>query len=131
MSPWHRRWMIPVAASLLAAAPLAAHSAPKGSVEHNETLTQIWKEYREALEPCSALHGDARQACQDKAEATRKRQEAQARAGQAEAQREPNAEAKADKELDTQRRLALERCERLAAAEKASCKDVARARYGK
>lgn len=131
MSPWHRRWMIPVAAALLAAAPLAAHSELKGSLEYNETLTQIMTEYREALEPCSALHGEARQACQDKAKATRERQLAQARAGHLEAQRETSAEAEADKEMASQRRLALARCDRLAPAERASCKDVARARYGK
>lgn len=131
MTPWHRRWMIPVAASLLAAAPLAAHSELKGSVEHNETLTQIWTEYREALKPCEALYGEARAACRDKAEATRKRQEAQARAGHLEAQRETSAEAEADKEIASQRRLALARCDKLASAERASCRDVARARYGK
>jgi hypothetical protein len=131
MSRVHRRWMVPVAAALLAAAPLAAFSELKGSLEYNETLTQIWQEYREALKPCWALHGEERAACRDKAEATRKWQEDMARAGHLEAQRETTAEAEADKEIESQHRLALARCDRLAPAEKASCRDVARARYGK
>ena len=130
MSRLHRKWMNPVAAALLAAAPLAALSELKGSVEHNETLTQIWQEYREALKPCQALYDEARAACKERAEATRKRQEALARAGHQEAQREPSAEAEADKEIEAQRRLALARCERVAPDERASCRDVARARYG-
>ena len=92
MSRLQRKWMNPVAAALLAAAPLAALSELKGSVEHNETLTQIWQEYREALKPCQALYDEARAACKERAEATRKRQEALARAGHQEAQREPSAD---------------------------------------
>lgn len=131
MSPLRiQRWMTSVAAALLASAPLAALSELKGSLEYNETLTQITQEYRDALKPCEALYGEARAACRAQAKATRKRQEALALAGHREAQRETTAEAEADKEIEAQRRLALARCERLAPGEEASCKDVVRARYG-
>jgi len=124
-------WRNIAAAAFIAAAPPALAELGR-TIEHNDTKGQVTQQYRYNLAPCEALYGDERTACREEAKAVREREEARAEVLHAQARAEAvNAQELGDKEMEVQRRLALQRCDAMARSAWATCREEVRARFGK
>ena len=125
------KWMHLVPAALLALAAAPAGAEIGRTIEQNDTKAQVRQQYRYNIAPCEALKGEERARCKEEAKAARKEEMAKAEAAHREARAEAaNAQELGDKELEIQRRLALERCEAMGAGDQAACRAGVRARFG-